>query len=241
LPGWRCWILFAREAFWRRARSGRSAGEDAALFSGGRRKHCVFLFMNGRAEPGWTRSNRKPDARKNSMGAHTKATRKVGSNGGRADRGHLMKFARSSSRKARAERTGDQRSLFRTRRKFADDLCVLRSNVFSDTAAPRRRAVLQMNSGSIFIGTNRRSWGMLNYGLGTLQFRTCPGLRGDGPIRAGGRAIGGEGASKLERGGKARRGRIRGTLFRSGGSPLLDLAHAGEARATARSATVLIC
>ena len=105
-------------------------------------------------------------------------------------------------------------SLFPHTAKFADDLCVLRS-LYTDTAA-HASGCLQMNTGSIFIG--RPSLGAwLSYGLGTMNaalpsFVVMTDPRG-GPIGS---------ASNWSAGFMP--AAYQGTLFRSIGSPLLDLA-----------------
>ena len=119
-------------------------------------------------------------------------------------------------------------SLFPHLSQFADDLCVIRS-MHSDTAA-HASGCLQMNTGSIFIG---------NPSLGVLaQLR--PGLaqskssgfvvmtdpRG-GPIGSASNWTAGYMPAAYQ-----------GTLFRSGDSPLLDLAHPPEPANRYRSASL---
>jgi hypothetical protein len=171
-------------------------------------KHCVFLFMNGGPsqvdtfdpKPALTRWHGKP----------YQGEAKVGSNG-RAI-GHLMQspFEFRSHGRSGLEIS----SLFPHTSKFADDLCVIRS-MQADTAA-HASGCLQMNSGSIFIGKpSLGAW--LNYGLGSLN-ENLPGYvvmtdpRG-GPIGS---------ASNWSAGYMP--AAYQGTLFRSVGSPLLDLA-----------------
>src|SRR4029077_2293270 len=105
-------------------------------------------------------------------------------------------------------------SLFPHTSKFADDLCVVRSR-YTDTAA-HASGCLQMNTGSIFIGKpSLGAW--FSYGLGT-QNENLPGFvvmtdpRG-GPIGSASNWSGGYMPAAYQ-----------GTLFRSVGSPLLDLA-----------------
>ena len=105
-------------------------------------------------------------------------------------------------------------SLFPHTARFADDLCVLRS-MHSDTAA-HASGCLQMNSGSIFIGKpSLGAW--LSYGLGSgnenlPSFVVMTDPRG-GPI-----------GSASNWGAGYMPAAYQGTLFRSVGSPLLDLA-----------------
>jgi hypothetical protein len=134
----------------------------------------------------------------------------VGSNG-RAI-GHLMRspFPFRKHGKSGLEIS----SLFPHTSKFADDLCVIRS-LHTDTAA-HASGCLQMNTGNVLIGRPcLGSW--VNYGLGT-ENEDLPGFvvmtdpRG-GPI---------SGASNWTSGYMP--GAFQGTLFRAGGSPVLDLA-----------------
>ena len=104
--------------------------------------------------------------------------------------------------------------LFPHTSKFADDLCVIRS-MHTDTAA-HASGCLQMNTGSIFIGKPcLGTW--LSYGLGSSNenlpsFVVMTDPRG-GPIGS---------ASNWSAGYMP--AAYQGTLFRSIGSPLLDLA-----------------
>ena len=103
---------------------------------------------------------------------------------------------------------------FRTRRSHADDLCVLRA-MYTDTAA-HASGCLQMNTGSVLIGKpSLGAW--LSYGLGSINenlpnFVVMTDPRG-GPIGS---------ASNWSSGFMP--ATYQGTLFRSSGSPLLDLA-----------------
>jgi hypothetical protein len=105
-------------------------------------------------------------------------------------------------------------SLFPHTARFADDLCVLRG-LYTDTAA-HASGCLQMNTGVVQIGKpSLGSW--LSYGLGTVNenlpsFVVMTDPRG-GPI---------SGASNWAAGYMP--AAYQGTLFRSQGSPLLDLA-----------------
>src|SRR5207237_552682 len=122
-------------------------------------------------------------------------------------------------------------SLFPHTSKFADDLCVLRS-MYTDTAA-HASGCLQMNTGSVLIGKpSLGAW--LSYGLGTEtddlpSFVVMTDPRG-GPI---------SGASNWTAGFMP--AAYQGTLFRSTGSPLLDLATpAGVGNRTQRESLDLL-
>ncbi len=173
-----------------------------------RAKHVVFLFMNGGPsqvdtfdpKPALTRFHGKP----------YQGDAKVGSNGRPV--GRLMQ---SPFEFRHHGRSGLQiSSLFPHTAKFADDLCVIRS-MHSDTAA-HASGCLQMNTGSIFIGRPcLGAW--LSYGLGTLNenlpsFVVMTDPRG-GPI-----------GSASNWGAGYMPAAYQGTLFRSTGVPLLDLA-----------------
>jgi len=171
-------------------------------------KHCVFLFMNGGPSQVDT-FDPKPALTKFHGQPYT-GDAKVGSNGRAV--GHLMQ---SPFEFARHGQGGlEISSLFPHTAKFADDLCVIRS-MHADTAA-HASGCLQMNTGSIFIGKpSLGAW--LNYGLGTMN-QNLPGFvvmtdpRG-GPIGSASNWTAGYMPAAYQ-----------GTLFRSGGSPLLDLA-----------------
>jgi hypothetical protein len=135
---------------------------------------------------------------------------KVGSNG--RPIGHLM---RSPFEFKKHGASGlEISSLFPHTARHADDLCVIRS-MHADTAA-HASGCLQMNTGSIFIGKpSVGAW--LSYGLGTSNqdlpsFVVMTDPRG-GPIGS---------ASNWSAGYMP--AAYQGTLFRSVGSPLLDLA-----------------
>ncbi len=171
-------------------------------------RHCVFLFMNGGPSQVDT-FDPKPELDKRDCQPYT-GDAKVGSNGRPV--GYLMK---SPFRFSRHGESGLEISdLFPHTARHADELCVIRS-MYADTAA-HASGCLQMNTGSIFIG--RPSVGAwLSYGLGTLN-NNMPGFvvmtdpRG-GPIGS---------ASNWSAGYMP--AAYQGTLFRSVGSPLLDLA-----------------
>lgn len=171
-------------------------------------KHCVFLFMNGGPSQVDTFDPKPALAKYHGMPYQGDA--KVGSNGRPV--GHLMQSPFEFKKHGRSGL--EISSLFPHTARHADDLCVIRS-MHSDTAA-HASGCLQMNSGSIFIGKpSIGSW--LNYGLGTLN-RNLPGFvvmtdpRG-GPIGSASNWTAGYMPAAYQ-----------GTLFRSGGSPLLDLA-----------------
>jgi hypothetical protein len=134
----------------------------------------------------------------------------VGSNGRAV--GHLMQSPFEFTRHGQSGL--EISSLFPHTARHADDLCVIRS-MHADTAA-HASGCLQMNTGSIFIGKPcLGSW--LSYGLGTTN-QNLPGFvvmtdpRG-GPIGSASNWTAGYMPAAYQ-----------GTLFRSGGSPLLDLA-----------------
>jgi hypothetical protein len=172
-----------------------------------RAKHAVFLFMNGAPshvdtfdpKPALDRLDGKP---------YTGPT-PVGSNG--RPIGHLM---RSPFTFAKHGKSGLEISdLFPHTSKFADDLCVLRG-MYTDTAA-HASGCLQMNTGAVQIGKPALgAW--LSYGLGNRtdnlpSFVVMTDPRG-GPIA---------GASNWGAGYMP--AKFQGTLFRSQGSPLIDL------------------
>ena len=172
-------------------------------------KHCVFLFMNGAPsqvdtfdyKPALDKHHGKPYAGKT----------KVGSNG-RAI-GYLM---RSPFEFNRYGKSGLEISnLFPNTALHADDLCVLKA-LYTDTAA-HSSGCLQMNTGSPLTGKpSLGSW--LSYGLGSLNeslpnYVVMTDPRG-GPI--GGAPNWGNGYMPAK---------YQGTLFRSGGAPLLDLSN----------------
>ena len=188
-------------------------------------KHVVFLFMNGGPSQVDT-FDPKPALAKYHGQPYT-GDAKVGSNGRAV--GHLMKSPFEF--KKHGQSGLEISSLFPNIARHADDLCVIRS-MHSDTAA-HASGCLQMNSGSIFIGKpSLGAW--LNYGLGTMN-QNLPGFvvmtdpRG-GPIGSASNWTAGYMPAAYQ-----------GTLFRSGGSPLLDLATpAGTTERTQRRSLDLL-
>src|SRR6186997_2391000 len=171
-------------------------------------KHCVFLFMNGGPSQVDT-FDPKPALTKYHGTAYT-GDAKVGSNG-RAI-GHLMQSPFEFQQHGQSGLPIS--NLFPHTARHADDLCVIRS-MHSDTAA-HASGCLQMNSGSIFIGKpSLGAW--LNYGLGTMN-QNLPGF----VVMTDPRGVPIGSASNWTAGYMP--AAYQGTLFRSGGSPLLDLA-----------------
>jgi hypothetical protein len=174
----------------------------------GAAKHCVFLFMNGAPshvdtfdyKPALTRFHNSP------YRGHTP----VGSNGRPV--GHLMQSAFKFRHYGQSGLWISE--LFPHTSRFADDLCVIRS-LHTDTAA-HASGCIQMNTGNVQIGRpSLGSW--LSYGLGNLNdnlpsFVVMTDPRG-GPIGS---------ASNWSAGFMP--AAYQGTLFRSQGTPLLDLA-----------------
>lgn len=173
-----------------------------------RAKHVVFLFMNGGPSQVDT-FDPKPELTKYDGTAY-KGKAVVGSNGRPV--GHLMKSPFEFQKHGQSGL--EISSLYPHVSKFADDLCVIRS-MHADTAA-HASGCLQMNTGSVLIGKPcLGTW--LSYGLGT-ENENLPGFvvmtdpRG-GPIGSASNWTAGYMPASYQ-----------GTLFRSGGTPLLDLA-----------------
>jgi hypothetical protein len=188
-------------------------------------KHAVFLFMNGAPshvdtfdfKPALTKFNGTP----------YRGGASVGSNGRPV--GHLMQtpFAFRKHGQSGLEIS----SLFPHTSRFADDLCVIKS-LYTDTAA-HASGCLQLNTGNVQIGKpSLGAW--LSYGLGTLNeslpsFVVMTDPRG-GPISS---------ASNWSAGYMP--AAFQGTLFRSQGTPLLDLATpAGISNRTQRDSLDLL-
>jgi Protein of unknown function (DUF1501) len=189
------------------ARAASALAEKRPHFMG-KAKHCVFLFMNG--GPSQVDTFDPKPALKKYHGMPYTGDAKVGSNGRAV--GHLMQSPFEF--KKHGQSGLEISSLFPHVAMHADDLCVIRS-MHADTAA-HASGCLQMNTGSIFIGKpSLGSW--LNYGLGSAN-QDLPGFvvmtdpRG-GPIGSASNWTAGYMPAAYQ-----------GTLFRSGGSPLLDLA-----------------
>lgn len=171
-------------------------------------KHVVFLFMNGAPsqvdtfdpKPDLTRHHGEPYRGDLTVGSNMRAI------------GHLM--GSPFEFRKHGQSGLEISSLFPHTAKFADDLCVLRS-MYTDTAA-HASGCLQMNTGSVLIGKpSLGSW--LSYGLGTGNenmpaFVVMTDPRG-GPIGSASNWTAGYMPAAYQ-----------GTLFRSGGTPLLDLA-----------------
>lgn len=179
-------------------------------------KHCIFLFMNGGPSQIDT-FDPKPVLEKYD-GKPYSGDLKFGSNNRPV--GYLMK---SPFKFHRYGESGLEISeIFSNTAAHADDLCVLRA-MYTDTAA-HSSGCLQMNTGSPLTGRpSLGSW--LNYGLGSLNenlpnFVVMTDSRG-GPI--GGAPNWGAGYMPATN---------QGTLFRSKGSPLLDLTTPDGVRST---------
>ena len=190
-----------------------------------RAKHVVFLFMNGGPSQVDT-FDPKPELAKHHGQAYSGGA-KVGSNG--RPIGHLMQSPFEFKKHGRSGL--EISSLFPHTAKFADDLCVIRS-MYSDTAA-HASGCLQMNTGNVLIGKpSLGSW--LSYGLGALNenlpsFVVMTDPRG-GPIGSASNWTAGYMPAAYQ-----------GTLFRSSGSPLLDLATpAGASAQTQRHSLDLL-
>ena len=171
-------------------------------------KHCIFLFMNG--GPSQVDTFDYKAALEKYDGKPYTGTTKVGSNS--RPIGYLMKSPFKFQK--HGESGLEISDLFTHTARHADDLCVLKA-MYTDTAA-HSSGCLQMNTGSPLTGRpSLGSW--LNYGLGSLNenlpnFVVMTDHRG-GPI--GGAPNWGAGYMPATN---------QGTLFRSKGSPLLDLA-----------------
>ena len=170
-------------------------------------KHCIFLFMNG--GPSQIDTFDPKPALDKYDGKPYSGDVKVGSNS--RPIGYLMRSPFAF--KKHGESGLEISELFSHTARHADDLCVLRA-MYTDTAA-HSSGCLQMNTGSPLTGRpSLGSW--LNYGLGSLNenlpnFVVMTDSRG-GPI--GGAPNWGAGYMPAAN---------QGTLFRSKGSPLLDL------------------
>jgi len=173
-----------------------------------RAKHCIFLFMNG--APSQVDTFDPKPALNRLDGTPYLGDVKVGSNG--RPIGYLT---RSAFRFQQHGNSGLPISeIFPHTARHADDLCVIRS-MWADTAA-HASGCLQMNTGNVQIGSpSLGAW--LSYGLGTESqdlpsFVVMTDPRG-GPIGSASNWTAGYMPAAYQ-----------GTLFRSQGSPLLDLA-----------------
>jgi hypothetical protein len=190
-----------------------------------RAKHCVFLFMNGGPshvdtldyKPALTRYHDSP----------YRGATPIGSNGRPV--GHLMQSPFQFRQHGQSGLWIS--SLYPNLSRYADDLCVVRS-LHTDTAA-HASGCIQMNTGSVQIGRPcLGSW--LGYGLGSMNdrlpsFVVMTDPRG-GPIGS---------ASNWSAGYMP--AAYQGTLFRSQGTPLLDLATpAGVSAQTQRASLDLL-
>ena len=192
-----------------------------------RAKRAVFLFMNGGPSQVDT-FDPKPMLKKFDGTAYQPTTGvQVGSNGRPV--GHLM--ASPFDFKKCGQSGLEISSLFPCLAAHADDLCVIRS-MHADTAA-HASGCLQMNTGNVIIGKpSLGSW--LSYGLGSVtdtlpSFVVMTDPRG-GPIGSASNWTAGYMPAAYQ-----------GTLFRSTGSPLLDLATpAGVGKRTQREALDLL-
>ncbi len=210
--------LLSRDGFFERQARGEEDGTPAdrapyllapkPTHFPARAKHVVFLFMNG-APSQIDTFDPKPALAKFD-GTDYRGETPVGSNG--RPIGKLMQSPFPFTKHGQSGL--EISSLFPHTARFADDLCVIRS-MHTDTAA-HASGCLQMNTGGVILGKPcLGSW--LSYGMGTENeslpsFVVMTDPRG-GPI---------SGASNWTAGYMP--AAYQGTLFRSKGPPLLDLA-----------------
>lgn len=206
--------LLLRDGFFARATAGPTPGHLPTVLAprpphqAVKAKHAVFLFMNG--APSHVDTFDPKPALTKYHGTPYRGDATVGSNGRPV--GHLMQTPFTFRRYGQSGL--EISSLFPHTSRFADDLCVIRS-LYTDTAA-HASGCLQMNTGAVQIGKpSLGAW--LSYGLGTLNdrlpsFVVMTDPRG-GPIGS---------ASNWSAGFMP--AAYQGTLFRSQGTPLLDLA-----------------
>ncbi|MBI1353909.1 MAG: DUF1501 domain-containing protein [Acidobacteria bacterium] len=202
--------LLSRDGFF--AQPARAAGAEGLLAAkqphfAAKAKHVVFLFMNGAPsqvdtfdpKPELVRQHGRPYQGDLAIGSNNRPI------------GHLMQSPFEFRRHGQSGL--EISSLFPHIARHADDLCVIRS-LYTDTAA-HASGCIQMNTGSVAIGKpSLGSW--LSYGLGTLSqdlpsYVVMTDPRG-GPIGS---------ASNWSAGFMP--AAYQGTLFRSGGTPLLNL------------------
>jgi Protein of unknown function (DUF1501) len=224
--------LLSRDGFFEQAAAAETRPDTAPYLLAPKKphfpvkaKHAVFLFMNG-APSHIDTFDFKPALTKHN-GTPYKGDLAVGSNG--RPIGHLMQTPFTF--KKHGQSGLEISSLFPHTAKFADDLCIIKS-LYTDTAA-HASGCLQMNTGNVQIGKpSLGAW--LSYGLGTLNdclpsFVVMTDPRG-GPIGS---------ASNWSSGFMP--AAYQGTLFRSQGVPLLDLATpAGTGPRTQRQALDLL-
>lgn len=218
--------LLGRDGFF----SGTASGAEGATSLLGphfpvKAKYCIFLFMNG--GPSHIDTFDPKPALSKFHGTEYAGDAKVGSNGRAV--GYLTRSAFGFKR--HGESGLEISELFPHVAQHADDLCVIRS-MWADTAA-HGSGTLQLNTGSPLIGRpSLGSW--LSYGLGSANenlpaYVVMTDPRG-GPI---------SGASNWSAGYMP--AAYQGTLFRSKGPPVLDLATpAGLADRTQRRALDLL-
>jgi hypothetical protein len=220
--------LLSRDGFF----AGRAAGQAPASPLAPREphfpvraKHAIFLFMNG--GPSQVDTFDPKPALTRLHGTAYRGDTPIGSNGRPV--GHLMQTPFTF--RGHGQCGLPISSLYPNVSRYADELCVIRS-MHTDTAA-HASGCLQLNTGSVQIG--RPSLGAwLGYGLGTLNNR-LPGFvvmtdpRG-GPIGSASNWTAGYMPAAYQ-----------GTLFRSQGSPLIDLATpAGTSEQSQRQALDLL-
>ena len=205
--------LLSRDGFFSTQVRAASTGKATRLLSPKaphfptRAKHVVFLFMNGGPshvdlfdpKPTLSKYHGQPYQGELAVGSNSRPV------------GYLMQ---SPFEFRKYGQSGlEISSIYPHLSRFADDLCVIRS-LYTDTAA-HASGCLQMNTGSVSIGKpSLGSW--LSYGLGTFSsdlpsFVVMTDPRG-GPIA---------GPSNWTAGFMP--AAYQGTLFRSKGSPLLNL------------------
>jgi len=229
--------LLARDGFFARPASASDeppAGNDARYLLAPKKPHfpakakrAVFLFMNGGPSQVDT-FDPKPELKKFDGTAYVPPVGvQVGSNGRPVGKLMASPFEFTSHGTSGLEIS----SLYPHLARYADDLCVIRS-MHADTAA-HASGCLQMNTGSVIIGKpSLGSW--LSYGLGSEtddlpSFVVMTDPRG-GPIGSASNWTAGYMPAAFQ-----------GTLFRSTGSPLLDLATpAGVGNRTQREALDLL-
>jgi hypothetical protein len=203
--------LLSRDGFWNEANGQTAAANPLAPrrpHFPAKAKHAVFLFMNGAPsqvdtfdpKPALTRYHNTP----------YRGNTPVGSNG--RPIGNLMQTPFTFRQYGQSGL--EISALYPNVSRYADDLCVIRS-LHTDTAA-HASGCLQLNTGSVQIGKpSLGAW--LSYGLGTLNdslpsFVVMTDPRG-GPISSASNWTAGFMPAAYQ-----------GTLFRSLGNPLLDLA-----------------